>query len=181
MRQDVMATLLIILTGISAVSSQPLPPGGGAPPLDPTELPGNTTVITDSRHDGETYSHEVNIVILANSIDYPLASDFFEFLIDRGIGIVYTSAVNFSQYDNERFIAILGGPDAYEGVGEVVQEVLVADEQDELRTTGNRRMYVKTNVWTGGQVVFVIAGSDRFETQKAHITDRMNLVSSLWP
>jgi parallel beta-helix repeat protein len=107
------------------------------------------------------------IVLLANSIDLNLSSNFTVFLKGQGVDIIYVNASNFSEYKQERFIVILGGPDAYEGVGEIVREVLNESEQGWLREKGNRRMYVKTNVWRTGQVVMIIAGSDREETQKA--------------
>ncbi len=112
-------------------------------------------------------------VLLANSIDRSLASDFTTFLDNNGIEEVHVNASNFDQYTLEKFIVILGGPDAPEGVGEIVREVLNESEQDHLKVKGSRRMYVMTNVWRShGQVVMVIAGSNRYETQKAHEENR---------
>jgi hypothetical protein len=108
------------------------------------------------------------IVLLANSIDLNLSSGFFGFLRNQGIDIVYVNASNFSDYKTEKFIVILGGPDAPEGVGEVVREVLNESEQAELRTPGAKKMYVKANVWRSyNQVVMVIAGSGRDQTREA--------------
>jgi hypothetical protein len=107
------------------------------------------------------------IVLLANFIDLNLSSNFTAFLEAQGINIVYVNASNFSEYKNEKFIVILGGPDAYEGVGEIVGEILDESEQGWLREKRNRGMYVKTNLWRTGQVVIIIAGSDREQTQKA--------------
>ncbi len=80
------------------------------------------------------------VVILSNSIDYARALDFVEFLENNGMEVIRASATDFDQYKNERFIVILGGPDAPEGVGEIVQRVLTGDEQDYLREKGNRKM-----------------------------------------
>lgn len=66
-------------------------------------------------------------VLLANSIDYNLASDFLGFLRNRGMDIIHTDASNFNQYQTEKFIVILGGPDAYDGVGNIVQQVLTLE------------------------------------------------------
>ncbi len=114
------------------------------------------------------------IVVLANSIDYNLASEFFGFLKNNGIEVISTNAQNFDRYKTEKFIVILGGPDAYEGVGAIVQSpgLLISEEQNFVRTKGNRKMFVKTNVWTQGQRVFIIAGSDRYQTQSAHLENR---------
>lgn len=105
-------------------------------------------------------------VVLANSIDYELGKDFNALLKNSGIEVIYTDAAKFQEHNKNKFIVILGGPDAYEGVGEIVQEVLSENEQNQLREGSNRKMYVKTKVWTTGQVVMVIAGTDRWETQK---------------
>jgi parallel beta-helix repeat protein len=108
------------------------------------------------------------IVLLANSIDLNLSSGFFGFLRNEGIDIVYVNASNFSEYRTEKFIVILGGPDALEGVGEIVREILNESEQEELRTPGAKKIYMKANVWRSyNQVVMVIAGSGRDQTREA--------------
>lgn len=118
-------------------------------------------------------SPKPEIVLLANSIDYNLSGNLTSFLKNQGIEIVYTAPGNFDDYKDRKFIVILGGPDAYEGVGGIVQEVLAQEEQSYLRTRGNCRMYVKANVWATGQVVMVIAGSGREETRKAGEENRI--------
>ncbi|MBU2560054.1 hypothetical protein KKA03_04075, partial [archaeon] len=105
------------------------------------------------------------------------ADDFFGFLQNKGIEVVYTTTADFDQFKEEESIVILGGPDAYEGVGDIVQEVLTESEQNQLRENGNRKMYVKTNVWTQGQKIMVIAGSNREDTRAAH-QENKNQVSS---
>jgi plastocyanin len=89
--------------------------------------------------------------------------------------VMRVTAEDFKANREEKFIVILGGPDAYDGVGEIVQKVLSDEEAKQIREKGNRKMYVKTNVWRKGQVVHVIAGSDRNETKKAHEDNREKL------
>ncbi|MEE8167503.1 MAG: thrombospondin type 3 repeat-containing protein [Candidatus Hydrothermarchaeales archaeon] len=117
------------------------------------------------------------IILLANSIDYNLCANFTALLKNKGIEIIYTSPKNFSKYNTSKFVVILGGPDAYEGVGEIVRQVLNESEQDWLRVRGNKKMYVKTNVWDRRQVVMVIAGSGREQTQKAGIENGSDVAS----
>jgi len=110
---------------------------------------------------------KLTAVVLANSIDFALASEFFGFLRNQGIELTYSTATEFPKNTQSKFIIILGGPDASEGVGEIVQEVLEFDEEEYLRTPGNRKMYVKTNVWNRhGQIVRVIGGSGRDFTKE---------------
>ncbi|RMF89121.1 MAG: DUF3344 domain-containing protein, partial [Methanobacteriota archaeon] len=56
------------------------------------------------------------VVVLANSIDYSLASDFIQFLESKGLEVIHATADDFDQYRTQKFIVILGGPDAPEGV-----------------------------------------------------------------
>ncbi|MEE8167322.1 MAG: PGF-pre-PGF domain-containing protein [Candidatus Hydrothermarchaeales archaeon] len=105
------------------------------------------------------------LVLLANSIDLNLSSNFMSVLRSEGIEITYTTPSDFSEHNTSKFIVILGGPDAYEGVGEIVKQLLSESEQEYLRVKSNRRMYVKTNVWARGQVVMVVAGSGRDQTR----------------
>lgn len=110
------------------------------------------------------------IIVLANSIDSELASDFYRFLGNQGMEVVNSNASDFDQYKSEKFIVILGGPDAPEGVGEIVKGVLSESEQNILREQGSRRKYVRTNPWglNNGQRVTILAGSDRSQTKKSH-------------
>jgi hypothetical protein len=112
-------------------------------------------------------AQEERIVVLANSVDYELANSFFSFF-KATITVIHATTIDFDQYKSEKFIVILGGPDAYEGIGGITKEVLTNDEENWLRIKGNRNMYPKTNLWTEGQVVIVLAGSDRYQTEMAH-------------
>ncbi len=64
------------------------------------------------------------VVVLANSVDYELGSEFFRFLGNKGIDVVHVSATDFEQYKQEKFVVILGGHEAYEGVGDIVKGIL---------------------------------------------------------
>lgn len=110
---------------------------------------------------------KTQVVIMANSIDYDLSTEFRSFLESQSLEVIYTTPERFSDYRDKRFIVILGGPDAYNGTGEIVQGILNESDQAFLRTDGNRGMYTKKNTWRQEQTVMVIAGSDREQTQKA--------------
>ncbi len=114
------------------------------------------------------------IVVLANDIDFDLATDFFGFLDNRGLEVIRATSGDFEEYKVEPFIIILGGPDAYDGVGNIVGEILSEYENDVVRKAGNRRMFVKTDPWglRPGQRVTVLAGSDRQQTKRAHEENR---------
>jgi hypothetical protein len=112
------------------------------------------------------------IVVLANSIDFALAPDFIEFLKNRGFVVVLTSPADFDSCKEMELIVILGGPDAPEGVGEIVIEALNYCEEKAIRQPGARKMYLKNNLWAPNQKVAVIAGSNREMTKLAHQENR---------
>jgi hypothetical protein len=126
-----------------------------------------------------SYGAKPKIVVLANSIDFDLASDFFRFLDNRGLEIVHITAENFEEHKDEKFIVILGGPDAPEGVGDIVKSsgILSIDDVDNLRVGGSRKKFVASNPWKKrpGQVVWIIAGSNRDETMLAHKDHRASV------
>ncbi len=123
----------------------------------------------------QQYPEKPKIVVLASSIDFGLAIDFFRFLRDKGVELIHTDASNFDKYKEENFIIILGGPDAYEGVGEIVREYLTVEEQNWLRQEDNRKMFVKTK---DRQLICIIAGSDRDMTKKAEEENQEKIVGA---
>jgi hypothetical protein len=122
------------------------------------------------------YGEPADVILLANSIDYALAQDFVDYLKDKGFGVTRVEAAAFDAYKTSQFIVILGGPDAPEGVGSIVQQHLSTQEQEHLRISGNRKMYLKSYQ---SQRVFVIAGSDRTQTRETHIENRVSLYEAV--
>ncbi len=111
-----------------------------------------------------------SVVVLSNSIDRAMASDFFTFLDAQGIDVIHSTAGDFDQYKDKSFIVILGGPDAPEGVGEIVQGRLTMTEGNSIREEGAVKKFSKSNVWAWSQSVTILAGAGRQQTQKAHET-----------
>ena len=119
-------------------------------------------------------SAKPRIIVLANDIDFNLSADFFGFLGNKGMETVRATAADFETYKSEKFIVILGGPDAPDGIGNIVKQILTTQEQNTIRLKDNRMKYVKIDPWgkLSGQRVTILAGSDRNETKKAHEENR---------
>jgi hypothetical protein len=126
-----------------------------------------------------SFAAKPKIVVLANSIDLDLASDFFGFLGNRGLEVVHATSENFEEHKDEKFIVVLGGPDAPEGVGDIVKSsgILSIDDVDNIRKEGSIKKFVASNPWNKrpGQVVWIIAGSNREETMLAHADHRASV------
>ncbi len=142
-------------------------------------------VLISSNNNGYLYylDNTVNvkpsIAVLANSIDYELNPEFLNFLKNKGLRVTRVTTDVFDQYKNENFVVILGGPDAPAEVGDVVREVLTNYEQNAIREKGAKKMFVKTNVWTLGQKVMVIAGSGRDQTKASHQENKDKLYEEI--
>jgi hypothetical protein len=141
------------------------------------ESDGATTPIPETRQ------QKRKVVVLANSIDYDLASDFIGFLEHRGFEVAMAAAEDFNQLKDHKFIIILGGPDAPEGVGEIVRGsgILSSSDLDKLRRKGSKGKFVANNPWgrQPGQVVWILAGSDRGQTRGAHTKHRDSVVEEV--
>jgi WD40 repeat protein len=113
------------------------------------------------------------IMVVANSIDFGFADDLFEFLNENNVTVIHATAQTYSQeVTGEKFVVILGGPDAPEGIGEIAQSVLSDDEADLIRIKGAKKIFIKSKTT-------VIAGSDRKYTRDAHQEFRGTLISEI--
>jgi hypothetical protein len=101
------------------------------------------------------------VVVLANSIDYSNSLGLITLFRKNGFEIFHNTASLFHNCKQSKLIVVLGGPDAPEGVGEIVREILTEDEQNSVRSPGAKLVFVKSNVWAGDQKVIVLAGADR--------------------
>ncbi len=106
------------------------------------------------------------IVILANSIDMPAAQELGLVFEDMGFHVVYSFPKDFSGYQKtSNRIVVLGGPDAYEGVGDLVQRVLISSQEEMLRKMP--MVWAASKPWSTDQLVVVIGGPDRSQTTVA--------------
>ena len=107
------------------------------------------------------------VTVLANSIDWSLCREIIvDYYSKRGIPVVRVTPENFTRESG--FIIILGGPDAYEGVGNISAQLLSLKDQEWLRK--DPESYGKfefVNVWVKRQHVVILAGHNRYLTRKA--------------
>lgn len=104
------------------------------------------------------------VVILANDIDWGIKGKLLQSQLEAlGLKAKRVTADEFDSYKEAKIIVILGGPDAYDGVGNYVRQVLSSEEQNAVRS-GERGTFAKADVWGSGQVVIVLAGKDRWGT-----------------
>ncbi|MBO8173907.1 MAG: hypothetical protein H0Z18_01465 [Thermococcus sp.] len=112
----------------------------------------------------QTFAPIVQTVILANDIDWEIkGKDLRRHLENLGAMVVRAKPGEFENFKNSRFMIILGGPKAYNGVGEYVQQALTLEEREKI-IKGEQGIFIKRDVWTEKQIVIVLAGKDRNQT-----------------
>lgn len=111
-----------------------------------------------------TFAPGVQITLLSNDIDWNIrGSEFKDNLEKMGVMVTRVTAGGFEDFKDSRIVVILGGPKAYDGVGEYVKQVLTPEEQEAV-INGEKGIFVKRDVWRNGQIVIVLAGQGRTET-----------------
>jgi len=120
------------------------------------------TIVAAAAPSAEGGVYSPVVTILANSIDLSLATEFIEYLEEVGIKVYLVDKNNFSSYNKKLYIIILGGPEAYEGVGEIVSEILTEEEKNQIKQ--DKAWIKKKSIYRVGQVVYVLAGKNREAT-----------------
>lgn len=124
-------------------------------------------------------SAQKNVALVANSIDYNLNSNIISILQSRGMNIVYFSRTD-SGYNSYPYVIIIGGPDSPEHTGFLSLQILPSNESYNLRNIrGYQIFYEKRDQWISKQEVFVIAGSDRENTNFAVQSNLVTLIDRI--
>jgi hypothetical protein len=114
-------------------------------------------------------SQDKAVLVLANSIDHDMAGDLYNTLSRHGYETVHVTAQGFAELNSSRYIIILGGHRSPEGVGDIVGGMLSGVEKKRLLSgPGAGFMFRRSDVWSAGQVVWILAGYGKEDTRLAH-------------
>jgi len=131
---------------------------------DEFDILGDLVEWASQFHPVQTFAPIVQATILSNDIDWNIkGKELQNRLESMGAMAKRVTAGEFESYKGSRLIFILGGPKAYDGVGDYVKQVLSEEEQKGV-IKGEQSIFIKRDVWTEGQIVIVIAGQGRTET-----------------
>ncbi|MCK4247504.1 MAG: hypothetical protein KAX04_03085 [Methanomicrobia archaeon] len=109
---------------------------------------------------------EQRLILVANDIDYELNKETFNIICaENDWELLRVTADQFQIYKDESFIVILGGVEAYDGIGEIVDDVLT-DPQG-IKTHSSFHRFLVENYWIRFQEVVILAGEDREHTKEA--------------
>ncbi|MBU7021113.1 MAG: lamin tail domain-containing protein [Theionarchaea archaeon] len=109
------------------------------------------------------------IVVVSNSIDY--SSSLITYL-GQSFEVISITAQQLPSYQNYQHYVILGGPDAPEGVGEVVRTLLDPTEQEFIRTPGASNLFIRE---IRGKTFFIFAGATRELTKEVITSNKRRI------
>ena len=108
------------------------------------------------------------VVVLANSVDaelsYPALRDA---LMEEGFNPKLVGPEEFREHMDAELIIVLGGPEAYEGVGNLSKFLLPSSDSDYLIMVEDSYVVYMAQPLFEGQLIFVLAGHDRYGTRQA--------------
>ncbi len=124
-------------------------------------------------------SAQKDVALVANSIDYNLNSDIISTLRNRDLNVVYFGKSD-TGYTSYPYVIILGGPDSLDHTGYLSLQILPSNESYNLRNIKGYQIFYETrDRWISKQEVFVIAGSDRDNTQFAVESNLVTLIDRI--
>lgn len=112
-------------------------------------------------------AQESKLIVVANKATYQEAQEWVDFLVSKEVPVQHVTPSDFAKYKKQKYIVIMAGMDEAEGIADIVKEVLSADEFKWLSEEGNRRMYIKADVWAERQSILLFGGSSRSAAESA--------------
>jgi len=106
------------------------------------------------------------VVIVSNSVDIEAARQLNKALLKNGVScfILRPDELWKMEYYPIDTVIFLGGPLAYEGIGEMVDSYLTEEEEASLMEEGAMGFFVK---FKEGRRIIILAGNTRNETREA--------------
>jgi hypothetical protein len=107
------------------------------------------------------------VVIVSNPLDAEAAGTVGRYLSNLSVNVTIAAPEDFAKVMNGALLVFLGGQNA-PGVGPVIGGILTdSDKAAVLKSVFTGEVLKKTDVWIGGQTVYIIAGWGANETADA--------------
>jgi len=150
-----------------------------------------TVIAQESTEKQQVKEEQPNLIVVAGKETYKLAEGIIQFMESRGVPVLHLIASEFNGYQTdkekpdyrkEEYIVILGGPNEPNGIGDIIKEVLTPEEVEWVSQPGNRKMYIKGDVWRKGQNLIIFAGSNKEAVKSAMVNTKDNwwVIISNW-
>jgi len=121
-----------------------------------------------------------SVTIVGNSIDLALSRGYIDNLKASGIDATAITAADLPLHKGDANIIILGGQNAPEGIGPIVNDLLSASEKkDILSAPDAKTVVIIANAWAAKQKVMVYAGYEKEQTRKVFGDAQGDIMKSL--
>ena len=137
------------------------------PPPPPAEEPK-----AEETPAAEPAKEKGRLIVVTNKANYEMNKDVINFIATRGVTVERITPADFEKNKTEKYILVLGGPGEGEGLGDVVKQLLIADEVNFVSQMGNKELYLKTGKYVSGQQIIVIAGFDADATFRQFVNSK---------
>jgi len=92
--------------------------------------------------------------------------NWFGFLEFEEVPFNFLLPNEFGDYKEEKFIVIMGSINESKDIKDILSQILTEGEVKWLSRKGNGNLYLKSDIWTQGQKIAVVAGSDQNALKK---------------
>lgn len=101
-----------------------------------------------------------DMIVVATKATFTKAKPWVDFLKSKEVPVKNVLPSEFAKYQGEPYVVLMGGMDEAGGIKGLAKKALTPEEFAWITTAGHKKMYIKFNVWTGGQEVMIFAAAD---------------------
>jgi len=102
-------------------------------------------------------SPDRELVVVASDPSFEVAKNWVNFLQKQSIIVKHVQPADFDKYKKNAHLVVLGVPGEPGGAGDVVKSLLTREELDWVVQQGNKKLYIKDNVFEKDQTIFLFA------------------------
>ena len=119
-----------------------------------------------------SFAGAADLVVVATAATFANAAEWTTFLKSKSIPVKNVAPADLAGFKDAPYVVIMGGMDEAEGIKPLVEKAVTKKDFEWINKAGNSRMYVKSNVWSGGQEVIIFAGADGAGAEMARKRNR---------
>lgn len=121
---------------------------------------------------GGTSAFAADLVVVATPAAFAKAAEWTDMLKSKNIQVKNVAPADLAGFKEAPYVVLMGGMDEPGGIRPLAEKALGKTDFEWINKAGNSRMYVKSNVWSGGQEVILFAGANGAGAETARKNNR---------
>lgn len=101
-----------------------------------------------------------DLIVVATQPTFAKAGPWVDFLKSKEVPVKNVAPSDLASFKDEPYVVLMGGMDEAGGIKSLAEKALSKSEFEWIQKAGNNTMYLKYDVWYGGQEVMIFAGAD---------------------